>query len=309
MIPDSLLIAIHTSLHADSTGVLAQKTNHPTNEWIYVCFLMLWAVVSMLFVKRAVSFGGVEPPEVLKPAESYFKLKEIFDKRLSKYTEGRKSLERLIALQGALVAVAIGLALSGDSTIKERSLFGLSMPDNALNLLVPMLLLYFWVRFGFVLDQLIGDRFSLVSLLGSLGDGSYSGSEEERLKKRANSLSSLLRDHGLVDAYFALFFIKKFPEAEGWANFNRVHFGAYIVFLSISHGAMFGTLWNAKHNLLTLFCLVAVFIVLALTHHQFAKDRPQSKNPNATKVQYILISGTVIASLLFAFHQYIHLSW
>lgn len=88
-------------------------------------------------------------------------IKDILDYRLADYRANLAHFEANLSLQALLVLVTVLLLVRRSETLK---LFNNDVPLKWLHAFVPMLLLYYWLRFGFFLDELIESRIRGVAL-------------------------------------------------------------------------------------------------------------------------------------------------
>lgn len=92
-------------------------------------------------------------------------LKDVLEYRLADYRVNLDRFEANLGLQAVLVVVTVLLLVRRTETLK---LFGNDVPLRWLHVFVPMMLTYYWLRFGFLLDELIESRIRGVGIAREL---------------------------------------------------------------------------------------------------------------------------------------------
>ncbi len=164
---------------------------------------------------------------ILLHENSTITLKEVFNHRLEDYKEDLKLLESNLQLQAVLVIITILLILR---TSDKLSFFSNDVPLKWLHLFVPILLLYLWLKFGFLLDNLIEGRKQAIDLL------KYNGIE----KANIDAAKSFFSDAGFIDGWFISFIDEEPGEYSGIRN-NSEYSHSTKAFLTITLGLIIST--------------------------------------------------------------------
>jgi lysophospholipase L1-like esterase len=232
------------------------------------------------------------------------KLKDIFDERLKQYRINIDQLYSNLQLQALFTFLCLLLVLSRSSSLQ---VFGNNVPLRWLHMFIPAVMLYLWLSFGFLLDDLIKDRINGAQMIEQLSPGNAT------LAKR------LLRDSRFVDGWIVTFVDP--PKPRGTTG---PYYGAYS---GINHNAEAGTAlfllsllgtWVAAAHAATL-AIVAVgarrylrtsrinsvapyyllplipFAFFAVSHYQFAYGGP---NRNSAQVFIAVVAVALYLALL-----------
>ncbi len=124
------------------------------------------------------------------------KLEKAFDYQLKHYQELLKTFETNLFTQAAFIIFGI-LTLFRKDPEFEVPIIKLKLQRSWLYFLVPITLLFLWLRFGFLLDSLIKTRLYGWELFWQLADSPT--------KEYLRSGAALFEDSGFMDGWFAWF--------------------------------------------------------------------------------------------------------
>lgn len=166
-------------------------------------------------------------------------LKEVFDYRLKDYKSKLDGLDANVKLQAVFVVFTVLLILRRSDSL---NIFGNHLPLQWLHLFVPLVLLYLWLNFGFLLHGLIEDRFQGVRLLEKVGSST------------GDLGKTLFRDSGFVDGWFLSFVDRPSPQTgigdySGIDHNSRASTSGFLLLI-------LGTLLSAAHA-----CLLAIAFI------------------------------------------------
>lgn len=105
------------------------------------------------------------------------------------YTARHETLQRNFLLQFVFVVIALLVAVRAGNSVKIPAL-GLTLPATWLCFVIPVVLLYLWLEFGFVLDDLIKWRAEAWTRLSEMGE---------------TNRASGFNDGGYIDGWFMSF--------------------------------------------------------------------------------------------------------
>lgn len=123
-------------------------------------------------------------------------LEKLFDYQLKQYQASLATLQTNLYLQAAFILFGLLVMFSTDETF-ELPVIKVTLQRSWLHFIVPAILLFLWLRFGFLLDGLIKTRlygWELFLRLAPTGDKEY-----------VRSGGALFEDAGFMDGWFALF--------------------------------------------------------------------------------------------------------
>jgi len=212
---------------------------------VLILSVVLGVLLIMGMPKRA-SDVEQRPPLVRTEAHSIpnpsktptVSLKEVFDYRLKDYKSKLDGLDANVRLQALFIVITILLVLRRSDSL---NLFGNQLPLQWLHLFVPIVLLYLWLNFGFLLHDLILSRIEGVKMIAELNP-----SMAERGKQ-------LFRDSGFIDGWFLSFIDKPNPEGIGdYSGIENNSQASTMVFIV----AVLGILISAAHA-----CLIAITFI------------------------------------------------
>lgn len=239
-------------------------------HWCVASTLMGWTAISVALLWRATPKASALTLGD-RSALSGVELLDRFDRRFKAYEALLKRLDRILAFQVTLVALALFVASRG-RTIETVKMFNVDVSVELLCVLVPIGLLYSWARFGFVLSTLIDSRRALWMILDELQD--------PRQRGIALTLRSTIRDVGLVDAMIAVFYPNDADFVQ-FAALRYINIGCYIFFMAAANTALLGTfLLGSLRSTVTgltfcwLFTMLCAAAWLTVTHLQFAVIHP-----------------------------------
>lgn len=110
---------------------------------------------------------------------------------LAKYEKNLERFDTNLKLQAAFIILGLLVLVRRSDTLKFA---GTELPLKWLHWLVPLILLYLWLVFGFLLDDLIEGRHQGYELLGALGRRDVQAQYER-----------IFHDAGLIDGWFVSF--------------------------------------------------------------------------------------------------------
>jgi lysophospholipase L1-like esterase len=225
-------------------------------------------------------------------------LKEVFDYELNDYKSNLEGLDANVKLQGLFIVFTVLLILRRSDSL---NLFGNQLPMQWLHLFAPLVMLYLWLNFGFLLHALILQRLEGIKTLIQFSPST------------ADLGKSLFRDSGFIDGWFLSFVDTN--NDNGIGNYSGIvhNSGAStVIFLVV----VLGTLVSAAHA-----CLIAItfigcrrywrqpsrrflplyyglpilpLVLLAASHYRFAYE-----GPNKNWIQlYIAFTTIPLVGLL-----------
>jgi hypothetical protein len=141
----------------------------------------------------------VVPEALPSPAEVKLdtRLEKLFDYQLKQYAVFLGALETNLFMQVAFILFGL-LVLFGRDESFEIPLIKIKLLRSWLHFIVPLALLFLWLRFGFLLDGLVKTRvYGWDLFLQQAG--------ESPTKEYIRTGASLFEDSGFMDGWFALF--------------------------------------------------------------------------------------------------------
>ena len=160
-------------------------------------------------------------------------LKDLFDERLKQYRSNIDQFYSNLQFQALFTFLCLLLVLSRSSSLQ---VFGNTVPLRWLHLLIPAVMLYLWLSFGFLLDDLIKDRISGAEMIDQLAPDN------------AELAKGLLRDSRFVDGWILTFVDPPRPPTASGAYYG--------IYSGIDHNAQAGTA-------LFLLCLLGTWMAAA----------------------------------------------
>lgn len=203
-----------------------------------------------------------------------------FEYRLSRYSDDLASFYGNIYIQAILSLVSFGL-LTRRSETQTVPIVDIELSTHWFYILIPATLLFFWLQFGYLLDQLIENRSALWLMTTTFTD-----TQKGTLSDKVWNFQNLLFDAGLIDGWFALFHYRYsgIRESLTFANyfFPPLIFGLLV---GCSHAAVLSVLAVGARRFATtniskiLYTVLIVFAsgILISSHIQFAYG---GNNPN-----------------------------
>jgi len=260
-----------------------------SNPWIHLCVLWLSLILGLVVVN---TIHTKEFTVHSQEAGNYEKDRvwSVFESRLEIYRENLTDLRNNLFIQLLLIAASIALIASRSDTF-EFSLISQHVPTRFVAYALPACLAYIWIRFGYLLNEIIKQRMDLWTLAGSM-EGSL--------------IRPLLSDGGIIDGWFLVFrsaFIA--PVVSGPLPIVRTFAVGFGMFLGLSNGCMLGMpLYctrrfartdTSRRTQVFLFYLWA--ILLSMTHYSFYCF---GSHPNFVSLVAVVTSAlvaTVIANV------------
>jgi hypothetical protein len=123
------------------------------------------------------------------------RIEKLFDERAKRYDERLGKFNTNMQLQAIFIISSIVILVKNSEKINIL-IIGMEISVNLLYFVIPFSLLYLWLQFGFLLDNLIGDQIIGWGILDALQDPE---------QKNILSARSLLKDGAFVDGWFLLF--------------------------------------------------------------------------------------------------------
>jgi lysophospholipase L1-like esterase len=164
-------------------------------------------------------------------------LKEVFDYQLKDYKSELDGFDANVKLQALFIVFTLLLILRRSDSL---NIFGNQLPLQWLHLFAPIVLLYLWLNFGFLLHGLIQSRLLGVDILNRLSPSTaYLG-------------KSLFRDSGFIDGWFLSFVDSKASGIGDFSGIDRNSGPSTAGFLLL----VLGTLVSATHA-----CLIAITFI------------------------------------------------
>jgi hypothetical protein len=120
--------------------------------------------------------------------------KEGFDSRLKSFKEKLDHLTLNLKIQALLILFSFLLVLGSESSLNVPML-GTPIPVRWLHVVLPLTLTYFWLQFGFLLNDLVYTKASLWKLLEAARHHYFITAADRQY------LLPLLRDNGLIDLW------------------------------------------------------------------------------------------------------------
>lgn len=226
-------------INSDPTRIAALLPHAIVRPIALLTALILVVVVGLLMVQGLPVPDGPRELPAPPPAQAAagVTLKEVFDYQLRDYKAQLDGLDANVKLQALFIVFTVLLILRRSDSL---NLFGNQLPLQWLHLFAPIVLLYLWLNFGFLLHDLILGRREGVDLLTQ-----FSPSTADHVKQA-------FRDGGFIDGWFLSFI-----------DTNRSGVGSYsgIELNSGTSTALFlvvvlGTLISAAHA-----CLIAITFI------------------------------------------------
>ena len=135
-----------------------------------------------------------EPTErpALAPTELQKRQKELLGYRFEAYATALDNLDLNFQIQGILIIASLVVIVRGRHL--KIPFTEIEVPARYLHVIIPGILLYFWLRFGYQVNLLIESRRAGVQLLTALGDP---------LNEQWMSALFRFNDGGFMDAWFS----------------------------------------------------------------------------------------------------------
>jgi len=176
--------------------------------------------------------------------------KELFERRLKSYHENLDRFDANLKLQALFVLITVLLIVRRTDSL---NVFGNQVPLSWLHLFVPFIIIFLWLGFGFLLDNLIESRIRGVELLKALSPQNSELVEQQK---------TFFQDAGFIDGMTLAFVdytdTTYFPGPVGPIisrnNFSGLEVGDFLYTTSSFLVLILGTLLSASHA-----CLLALF--------------------------------------------------
>jgi len=164
-------------------------------------------------------------------------LKDMFDYQLNNYKANVDQLVANMKLQALFIVFTVLLVLRRSDSL---SLFGNQLPLQWLHLFTPIVMIYLWLNFGFLLDSLIHTRLWAIEVLKA----------DSSLATHYGKL--LFQDSGFVDGWFLSFVDSAGINPGDYSGIDHnSHTSTAILMLLV-----FGTLLSALHA-----CMIAIVFI------------------------------------------------
>ncbi len=203
--------------------------------------------------------------------KGFFTTKDTFNYILKDYKENLNLLDNNLKLQALMIIIAFLLVLRNSDTL---SFFSNDVPLRWLHLFVPLLLIYFWLKFGFLLDNLIEGRVEAIELVKKVKLSS----------ENLEAIKTLFSDAGFIDGWMISFIDGSSGDYSGISNNSKGSTRFFLIatmglFVSTGHACIlaitiigFRRYTNLKYkNWLTGYYLVPLLplSLLLASHLQF----------------------------------------
>jgi hypothetical protein len=234
------------------------------------------------------------------PADA-LKLKDIFDERLKQYRSNIDQFYSNLQLQALFTFLCLLLVLSRSNSLQ---VFGNNVPLRWLHMFIPAVMLYLWLSFGFLLDDLIKDRINGAQMI------------EQLTPSNATLAKRMLRDSRFIDGWIVTFVDPPRPPGRvgpyygAYSGINHnAEAGTAVFLLSLlgtwvaaAHAATLATvsvgarryLRTARLNPIAPYYLLPLipFAFFVVSHYQFAYG-----GPNRNYVQPLIAAVAVVLYL------------
>jgi hypothetical protein len=237
--------------------------------------------------------AGMDVASVKIGGTSPFTPKEIIEIKLADYHQSVDLLHARIYWQAGLALMCL-LLIGRYSRDVDLPILGVKFPSRLLLTLVPLLMFYLWLQFGYELNSCIEKRLALVLNFQDMGDWPSKADVENvdnegyaNLNFQKSSLVTSLSDSGFMDGWFVCNWPKYSIQGHGDINQFLFNFG-YGLILGLFHACMLvtflGGIYEIESSTSRRFAwslFVIVFLVLFLSYAQFVWH---AKNPS--QLQY-----------------------
>jgi lysophospholipase L1-like esterase len=258
--------------------------------------LVTLVLLTVFFLRPPQRADEVQRPEVASVPSESLTVDDIFERLLDDYRVNIGQLNANVQLQAVFVLVTLLLILRRSDSL---DVFGNTVPLSWLHLLTPLTMMYLWLQFGFVFDDVIEGRIRATQMIDIL-------SPSNRLAGQ-----SLLHDSRFSDGWTVLFVDS--PSSEEFGNYSgisRNSQGGTAIFLVLILGAVVAAAHGSVLALLAIGARryhrpdsarlalyygapFAPFIVFVLSHYQFAYG-----GGNRNSIQFF-IAGLTVAIMSF----------
>jgi hypothetical protein len=257
-----------------------------------------------------------------------FSRKDVIDLKLKDYQERMGQFHANMYWQVGLAFMCL-LLIGRYSTNVNLPVLGIKFPARLLLFIVPVVMCYLWLQFGYSLESIIERRLALVSCMAEAGDAPTFADQQNVRKGNAStldyreglnefgairqrsSLLPLLADSGFVDGWFVSFWPWYTIDSSHEPSNKRLFSSVFGLMLGFVHACMFVTLLAGCQELkedtkqegnarqyLAWALLLAVGIVMTFSHYHFAWP---TKNPN--NVQPLIWVTTIMGIILLSGYE------
>ena len=228
-------------------------------------------------------------------------LEKAFDYQLKSYQQSLGTLETNLFMQAAFVIFGLLVLFSTDEYF-EVPVIKLRLQRSWLHFIVPLALLFLWLRFGFLLDGLIKTRVYGWEILKQMST--------DMTPQHFRSAAALFEDAGFMDGWFLLYRTEHVIDPEFINGIKVIFPFLFGVLLGMTHACILATsqIGNARfiallpqrRNALRTMLLVLpwlMFAVLILSHRQFFYG---GHNPNwlQSVVSAVAVMGVFVLTFL-----------
>lgn len=221
-------------------------------------------------------------------------LKDVFDRRIKLYADDSAALASNLQIQGILIVFAVLMIYKPLQAVNIKAL-GLEIPAILLQCFIPAAILYTWLRFGYILHDMIENRLILWEIIPKVYPSGLAGNSVFNAQR-------LLRDQFFLDEYFLAFHPARAGFSEGnMGPFNRAILVCFGLFLGIGHGCMGATISNIFeevpggrrwHIWLFMYTLL-ISLALFFSHCQF-----YFSGPHQNWLQFVILWSAVLFTLI-----------
>jgi hypothetical protein len=260
-------------------------------------------------VQKIVEKLCYDRPELAASADNTG-IDKLFDYELKEYQASLATLQTNLYLQAAFIIFGLLVLFGAPSSQEKNEQVKEQAGDEAFELpvlrvrlyrswlyfIVPAILLFLWLRFGYLLDSLIKTRLYCWEL--------FLRSTPTASKEYIRSGGALLEDSFFMDGWFALFRPNETLIDQTLVNFNQVIFpSVFGVLLAANHALILGLAYTGyarrpkkRERHAALLLLWFMFLILVLSHVLFYLGGP---NPNWLQ---ILVAGIAVVLLFLLTH-------
>ena len=232
----------------------------------------------------------------------YDRAMSLFRLRLEQYQKNRESLERII-FNSFVFSVADFLAMRRSHGSFKVPLIGIELANQWFLMMLPACLLYLWVRFGFLFNELVNDRIFLWNVSDLFEAKNHERNTELRNAQYTYSIRTVVYDGLYIDGWFAVFRRRKYVIEVPHSWIISLFVGIGGVLIGLTHVCMLGSIYSccqhfptAHHQLLYKCYFWGVASVLGVTHYAFYVP---GRHPNWMQSITLLVVG--IAAIAFVY--------
>lgn len=295
-------MASPTSANTDSKGrTLARRLART--------FFALWilgSVACVLYEFNSWSWSlqptaSVAPPPGADDADAKEPIKEVYTRRLDSYREGRDRMKTSLQWQALCVTLTILLLGKGVREINPGMVELSQRVVGTIPFILPFVLLYLWMDFGYLYHQLINNRLVLQSMCDVI---------EAKVPSDWRSNHLLSDQLSVVDLWDLLFqggisTPRQIPDKEGMWPLYLVKSVLFMIFFGIMHACLFlpylKWLWKdgrARKPLALWSAFIACIIIAVPTLSTHIEFGVVGHKPNWAQLAIFLLSFLTLPLLV-----------